>query len=567
MGCNDGSFFCANLQRGGECAIIFIYKEGKMVKKYRKLLGYIGPFRKRRFWLVVLCAASILIGSIMPFFIGKLVNMVTVSAPIADILKFGALLIIIGLLDATLNSTQNYIWHMYSTEYLNYFRTIMLQAALKKNVKFFKENDEDFTNRILHDTSILSYDISIGFPMFILNVLRIGIVVVLMFYMSPILTILPLLIVPIYTFTFHRIDKKIRTASNKERQLFTRVSETVKEYLNGVLQIKINGKEKFFLDNFKNTINEYTNSAKDIKKYTAISYGVGGFTKALLPIVVLISGAILIIKGQLTLGYLFAFYSYLDFLYEPMTNLSDWYTGINVSLGMSDRVLSFLEDDMEEETGEKIRGINSIEFKNVSFSYDSQKPVLNSVNFKFEKGDIVGIIGPSGSGKSTIIDIILKIWDTYTGEVIVNDTELRKINRSSYYDNLSLVEQEPFIFRDTILRNIQFDNEVVAENVLSESELSNLVEKKDGKLNHELTTNGANLSGGEKQRIALARALYSDKDLIILDEFTSALDNETEDKIVQNIKKLGEEGKIVIIITHRKSPLSITNKIIDLEKF
>lgn len=538
-----------------------------MVKKYRKLLGYIGPFRKRRFWLVVLCAASILIGSIMPFFIGKLVNMVTVSAPIADILKFGALLIIIGLLDATLNSTQNYIWHMYSTEYLNYFRTIMLQAALKKNVKFFKENDEDFTNRILHDTSILSYDISIGFPMLILNVLRIGIVVVLMFYMSPLLTILPLLIVPIYTFTFHRIDKKIRTASNKERQLFTRVSETVKEYLNGVLQIKINGKEKFFLDNFKNTINEYTDSAKDIKKYTAISYGVGGFTKALLPIVVLISGAILIIKGQLTLGFLFAFYSYLDFLYEPMTNLSDWYTGINVSLGMSDRVLSFLEDDMEEETGEKIRGINSIEFKDVSFSYDSQKPVLNSVNFKFEKGDIVGIIGPSGSGKSTIIDIILKIWDTYTGEVIVNDMELRRINRSSYYDNLSLVEQEPFIFRDTILRNIQFDNEVVDGNVLRESELSNLVEKKDGKLNHELTTNGANLSGGEKQRIALARALYSDKDLIILDEFTSALDNETEDKIVQNIKKLGEEGKIVIIITHRKSPLSITNKIIDLEKF
>lgn len=102
---------------------------------------------------------------------------------------------------------------------------------------------------------------------------------------------------------------------------------------------------------------------------------------------------------------------------------------------------------------------------------------------------------------------------------------------------------------------------------MRESELSNLVEKKDGKLNHELATNGTNLSGGEKQRIALARALYSDKDLIILDEFTSALDNETEDKIVQNIKKLGEEGKIVIIITHRKSPLSITNKIIDLEKF
>ena len=98
------------------------------------------------------------------------------------------------------------------------------------------------------------------------------------------------------------------------------------------------------------------------------------------------------------------------------------------------------------------------------------------------------------------------------------------------------------------------------------SEISEMVENKKDKLNHSLTTGGGNLSGGEKQRIALARALYTDADILILDEFTSALDNETEEKIVKNIEKLRDEGKIVIIITHRKSPLSITNKIIDLEK-
>lgn len=537
-----------------------------MFKKYRRLLSYIGPFKKRRFYLVLLCAISIIMASIMPFFIGKLVNMITESAPISDIITFGFVLIIIGILDATLNSAQNYVWHMYSTEYLNYFRTLMLDAALKKNIKFFKMNDEDFTNRILHDTSILSYDISIGFPMLILNVLRIGVVVGLMLFMSPVLTILPILIVPIYTFTFHKIDKKIRAASNKERTLFTKVSETVSEYLHGVIQIKINRKEKFFLDNFVRTIDEYTQSAKDIKKYTAISYGVGGFIRTLLPILVLIFGAILIIKGKLLLGYLFAFYSYLDYLYEPMKNLSDWYTGLNVSIGMSDRVLNFLEYDLEEDTGLKIKEIKTLEFKDVSFSYDGKKQVLNNMNFKLESGDIVGIIGPSGSGKSTIIDIILKIWDTYSGEVLINEVELKDINRASYYEHMSLVEQEPFIFRDTILRNIQFEDNKLNEKVLNMSEISEMVENKKDKLNHSLTTGGGNLSGGEKQRIALARALYTDADILILDEFTSALDNETEEKIVKNIEKLRDEGKIVIIITHRKSPLSITNKIIDLEK-
>ncbi len=537
-----------------------------MFKKYRRLLSYIGPFKKRRFYLVVLCAISIIVASIMPFFIGKLVNMITESAPISDIITFGFVLIIIGILDATLNSAQNYIWHMYSTEYLNYFRTLMLDAALKKNIKFFKMNDEDFTNRILHDTSILSYDISIGFPMLILNVLRIGVVVGLMLFMSPVLTILPILIVPIYTFTFHKIDKKIRAASNKERTLFTKVSETVSEYLHGVIQIKINRKEKFFLDNFVRTIDEYTQSAKEIKKYTAISYGVGGFIRTLLPISVLIFGAILIIKGKLLLGYLFAFYSYLDYLYEPMKNLSDWYTGLNVSIGMSDRVLNFLEYDLEEDTGLKIKGIKTLEFKDVSFSYDGKKQVLNNMNFKLESGDVVGIIGPSGSGKSTIIDIILKIWDTYRGEVLINEVELKDINRASYYEHMSLVEQEPFIFRDTILRNIQFEDNKINEKVLNMSEISEMVENKKDKLNHSLTTGGGNLSGGEKQRIALARALYTDADILILDEFTSALDNETEEKIVKNIEKLRDEGKIVIIITHRKRPLSITNKIIDLEK-
>ena len=182
-----------------------------------------------------------------------------------------------------------------------------------------------------------------------------------------------------------------------------------------------------------------------------------------------------------------------------------------------------------------------------------------------EKGDIIGIVGPSGSGKSTLVDLLLKRILNYNGKITINGIDLKDINRTSYYNLISYLEQDAFLFKGSLKENIAFDN-FDEDNFEISTELSQVKKfntKKDG--NFEIEIKGKNVSGGEKQRIALARALYKNSNLLILDEFTSALDFETEQEVVKNIEKISND-KIILIITHRKLPLSICNKLIDLEK-
>lgn len=182
-----------------------------------------------------------------------------------------------------------------------------------------------------------------------------------------------------------------------------------------------------------------------------------------------------------------------------------------------------------------------------------------------EKGDIIGIVGPSGSGKSTLVDLLLKRILNYNGKITINGIDLKDINRTSYYNLISYLEQDAFLFKGSLKENIAFDN-FNGENFEISTELSQ-VKKFNGKKDEdfEIEIKGKNVSGGEKQRIALARALYKNSNLLILDEFTSALDFETEQEVVKNIEKISKD-KIILIITHRKLPLSICNKLIDLEK-
>lgn len=535
------------------------------IKNYLKLMSYIGEYRVRRFKITLLCAFSVILYAVAPYMIGRLVNMVQNREDFSKVLNFGILLIVLGILQAFFDSYQNYKWHTYRVEYMNYFRSIMLKGALYKSPEYYKQNPSDLTSRILHDCETVSEDISIGLPMLFLNVLNISIVMGLMFYMSFKLAIIVLFVIPIYTIFFKKVDSAIRKNSKDEREHFALVTESVKEYTDGIFQIKIFGKEKFFLNKFRENIKKYEIYLKNIKKYTAIGYGLTGLIVVLLPIVILLFGAMEVNSGNMSLGSLFAFYFYLGYLYEPMRNLSDWVSGVQVTLGMSDRILEFVDSAEVEDKKEAISSIDTIKVENLTFSYDEKNYIFKNFNTEMEKGDIIGIIGPSGSGKSTLIDLLLKRILNYNGKITINGIDLKDINRTSYYNLISYLEQDAFLFKGSLKENITFDN-FDEDNFEISTELSQVKKfngKKDG--DFEIEIKGKNVSGGEKQRIALARALYKNSNLLILDEFTSALDFETEQEVVKNIKKISKD-KIILIITHRKLPLSICNKLIDLEK-
>lgn len=221
------------------------------IKNYLKLISYIGDYKIRRLKITLLCAFSVILGAISPYMIGILVNMVQNKESFSKVLKFGILLIILGILEAFFNSYQNYKWHTYRVEYTNYFRSIMLKGAFDKSPEYFKQNPGDLTSRILHDCETVSNDISIGLPMLFLNVLNVSIVLGLMFYMSFKLAIIVIVVIPIYTIFFKKVDSAIRKNSKGEREHFGLVTESVKEYTDGIFQINIFRKEDFFLKKFR----------------------------------------------------------------------------------------------------------------------------------------------------------------------------------------------------------------------------------------------------------------------------------------------------------------------------
>ncbi|MBK1468953.1 ABC transporter ATP-binding protein [Parvimonas parva] len=541
-------------------------KKSSNFKKYKKLISYIGDYKYRRIFVTVLSATATIIGIIIPFLLGNLVNKVQSGQSLENIIKFSLIVASVGLLNVFLNSLQNYKWHVFKVEFTDYFRSLMLEKFFTKKTEYCKTNFKNLSSLILQDTENISKDISVGLPMLFLNTLNISMVLFFMFRMSWKLTLVVLFVIPTFTIFFGLIQNSIQNSSIKEREEFANLTDNIKEYTEGIFQIKVFKKENFFLNKFKENIKIYEKYLKKMKWYTAVGYGIMNFTIIMLPIIILILGAIEVNNGNLTLGYLFSFYFYLNFIYEPMQNLINWFSNIQISLGMSDRIISFLEEDIEDfSKGEKISGINEIEMKNLAFSY-GEKEVLKNVNCYFKKGDIVGIIGSSGTGKSTMIDVILKFWSNYSGNLLINGKEIRDISRDSYYDYVSYLEQSMFLFKGNLEENITFNNinNKNLENSINLARVDKIMTNKNTK-GLSIESNGKNISGGEKQRIALARSLYKKSDLLILDEFTSALDNETENEVVKNIKMISKE-KIILIITHKKTPLSICNKIMDLNK-
>lgn len=538
------------------------------IYKYKKFMSYIGPFKIKRFFITTISLISLVVNMFIPFLLGNLINKVQNRESLKNIFAFSMIVLLLGFLSIFLNSLQNYTWHVYKIKFMNYFRTLMLDSFFKKKSEYLKNNFENISSKILQDTENISKDISIGVPILILNISHLLIVLFFMLKISFKLTIIVIILVPAVMVFLGFFQSSIGKNSLKEREAFSTLTDNIKEYTEGIFQIKVFKKEKFFLNKFKENIKTYELFLKKLRLFTSLNYAISNLSIIMLPIIILIFGSIEVNYGRLTLGYLFSFYFYLGFIYSPIENLTNAITNLQISLGMSDRIINFLEDDMEDITkGREISKIDKIEIKNLSFSYDGKNDIFKNLNFNLKKGDIVAIVGDSGTGKTTFTDILLKFWQNYKGNIFINDVELNTISKKSYYNRVSYLEQSTFLFKASLFENISFkkyEDEKLIKSVKI-SKVDKIIENKNEK-NFFIQSDSKNLSVGERQRIALARSLYKDFDMLILDEFTSSLDNDTEEEIVKNIKEISKD-KIILIITHRNYPLSICNKIINLNNY
>lgn len=273
-----------------------------------------------------------------------------------------------------------------------------------------------------------------------------------------------------------------------------------------------------------------------------------------------------VLKSDLSVGAVVTVISLLGKAYEPIAIFNVEYVDYKLNKVTVNKYIELLDikDDEALNSGLKLKELSgNVEFKNVSYSYNNEKNIINNLSFKINKNSSVALVGESGSGKSTIIKLIMGLIKYDKGNILIDGKELSKLNLNSFYDNVTYVSQEAPIFDGTLRENLIFDKKIPDEEIIKVLNLvclDKFYEKLENGLDTELGEKGVRMSGGERQRVALARLFFDDSKIIILDEATSAMDNITEKLVMGNVVKQ-LDNKTLVVIAHRLETIKDVDKI------
>ncbi len=452
----------------------------------------------------------------------------------------------------------------------------MLRSLISSDTKFIdKSHSGKFISNLTNDVALLTNLISVAvLSLFKDSLTLIGLMAV-MFFQNWKLSLIAIIMIPIAGYVARRLGKRITKVSEEMLQkagiFTTRLIEIFKNHkLIKIFQAEDleNSKSQISLNEFKD---KQVKTMIVFNRNTPIMETLTGFMIAAL----LIYSAFLIQKNELEINNFFSFLAAMMLAYQPVRALAGLNIAINQGLTAADRVLPIIDLKNEIDLNDKSPDIKitrgEIEFKDLNFKYDleNNKSALNSINLKIEGEKTTALVGMSGAGKSTILNLIPRFYVPQSGDIIIDDQSVKDINLYSLRKNISYVSQETTLFDDSIKNNILYANSNASRDelidVCKKSFVSDFVDKLPKKYDSLIGENGLRLSGGEKQRLSIARAMLKKSKIILLDEATSSLDSETEEKI-QNAIQLLTKDKTAVIIAHRLSTILNADKIYVIDK-
>lgn len=447
-----------------------------------------------------------------------------------------------------------YVMSSYIKNTVNYLRCDIFTKILNKDMKdFFLDNSGKYISILYNDIKIIEDSLLNNIFLVISSFISFIISLLFLFSISPSIVIF-IVIFGILGFVIpNALSKKLIIEKNNYSHNLEEITSVTKDLFSGFEVIKgfnIGSKINTIFKNSSNTVE----STK--KKCSILESIIKGFSLSFSVTVylgVLILGGYLMYKGEISVGTAIIIIQLSTHIVGPVkTSISLINQIKSVSL-IADKIDEILYDsceDIEEVSLPKFE--NSIEVKNLDFSYTNDRKALNNINLTFEKNKKYAIVGESGCGKSTLIKLLMRYYKDYNGDILIDNKDIHKIFSNDLYKNMSMIQQNVFMFDDSIKENIKLFANYSDEEVLSicdRSGLSNLISRLPDGINSLVGENGNKLSGGEKQRIAIARSLINNTKILILDESTSALDNETAYNLESSLLSIND--LTLIVVTHK----------------
>ncbi|NJE61741.1 ABC transporter ATP-binding protein [Thermococcus sp. 21S7] len=501
--------------------------------------------------LVVLGAISTLLSAMVPFYLRDLLaNLGGLGT--GEILEYIGIIVLLYTASTVVYLYSGFVSNFAETKAAAWLkRKLFISTLLAENI-----DTGDALSRIQSDTEIVGRMGMSLIPAVIIEAFSLLVSVIVVFRLNFYLGVITLLTLPIYGFSLRAFIHGLKTASAEERKRYSKTVEYFKEGLDGRLDAKSLNAFDYLVDRVSKKLDEWVEASKRVAFYSSANYGLQSYLSTILPLLVLLSGVVLVKKGMATLSSAVAVFSYLGRVYYPVERFAFFWSSYHRAVPVIERIWGVIEREIPK----RERPVCSpesyeVELRDVSLSYGDSK-ILDGIIGRIPEGGKLGIVGPSGVGKTTLALLLAGLIEPSGGKVSVGNCP----PASLLGESLIYVPSHPYLFTGTLRENLTLGREIPDERL---RELLKTVELADFDLDYRIEEGGKNLSLGQRQRIGLARALARNPRILILDEATSGMDSEREARV---LKRLLESRMTLIVISHRLSTVRGMNEIWVLDR-
>ncbi len=538
----------------------------------KRLFGQLGPYWKTLAVTCILLVVQTGLSLLPPLFQGAIVDQVIGARDLSRLGVMMAAMIVTYALLGLAEFGDQYLRHSLGERFLFDLRVRIYDYLQRLSLSFFERTSTgELMSRVTNDVNALEQFITHGVVLTAVDLLRLVGASAILFVLDWRLALVVLLPVPIIGFGLRRFNRHVRPIYRRVRDRLGDISTRLQDDLAGIRVIQAFGQEDAELERFRGVSERYYRERVSAIRVWSTFFPGLSFIAAVGGVLVFGVGAGMIVNGQLSLGTLVAFLSYITSFYDPLRRLTDVDNTFQQAIAAAERIFELLDVAPEiqdtPDAAELVKIDGDVVFDDVHFHYGDGDEVLHDIGFHIAPGQVVALVGPSGAGKTSIANLLCRFYDPTHGRVMVDGHDLRQVQLGSLRRHVAVVLQDTFLFNTSVRENLLYGKPDAGEDeILAAARAAYahefILQLPQG-YDTQIGERGVKLSGGQRQRLALARAILADPRILILDEATSSVDAEAEYLIQQALDEV-MKGRTSLVIAHRLSTIRNADKIVAL---